>query len=678
MANPTWFIKEDYLLSKLAQLQKLDPAAYGSWNIVTVDEALKAAGYTNAYDHFAQFGALERTSPNKYFDANEYLAAKAAQLNAAKHGGRSDWTAESVALAINDAGLTPYAHFDQVGWQEGVNPSNKFDVNAYLDSKAAQLNKDKVDGKTDWTAADVKKAFVDAGFDPISHYQAAGQQEKIAVTPAKTPVTPEDVKGDVFTLTTAAGEKIVGTAGNDEVRGVAGNATAGNNTLNIGDTIDGGAGKDTLNLTFDTGNASVPAGVEIKNIEVVNLNVTSAAAEAGFLSSSLYSGVQQLWQVDTGAQGAAVTGVASASGVAANGGTANATVALTVADSQFGAVTVAEGVTAGFKGNGKADAQGVYANGNLTVSQAVTNNATATADMTVNVTADAPAVVVNAASNTQKVISIALDGVGSGSKLDVVGRDVETVNVSGSLIKNATLNVDLDSKVKTVNASLTTDTALTLGTQATVETLNLSGSTGGITLSVENGYNALKSLAAGSGADRITLNDAVAQDLTVNLGAGNDVVTIAGNNATAAAATGGGTREATITLGEGKDTVKLDGAFVSNISNVDEIATNGLTSVTDFKVGEDALTFSATPYQGLTEGQLSTIAGSASLKAAADAAIKAAGSGKVTVFGYDGDTYVVADSNNSGGFSNGDGLIELTGVDAAALIASTTSFVLIA
>ena len=73
----------------------------------------------------------------------------------------------------------------------------------------------------------------------------------------------------------------------------------------MGDSIDGGAGTDTLNLILSGGKAgtaiAAPAGVTIKNVEVVNLVHTDdvgATTGSTLASSSTYSGIQQLWQTD--------------------------------------------------------------------------------------------------------------------------------------------------------------------------------------------------------------------------------------------------------------------------------------------------------------------------------------------------------------------------------------------
>src|SRR5690606_26091747 len=185
MANTPWFVKEDYLASKLAQLIELDAETYGEWTTEQVEEAITLAGLTPE-EHFNEFGAEELTSPNAYFDANYYLAAKADALNASEGGG--EWTAETVAEAFAEAGLTPWTHFQLHGWAEGVNPSADFDVNAYLEAKAADA---------EVTVEDVKEAFIANGFDPISHYELHGKEEGIEpqpVAPAPSTLTEALVK----------------------------------------------------------------------------------------------------------------------------------------------------------------------------------------------------------------------------------------------------------------------------------------------------------------------------------------------------------------------------------------------------------------------------------------------------------------------------------------------------
>src|SRR5690554_1693452 len=115
MANTPWFVESDYLASKLEQLKELNEARYGEWTEEDVLEAIEGAGLT-PLQHFEQFSGVEGTSPNAYFNAQEYLTFKAAQLNREGVDGRSNWVPAEVSAAFAAAGLTPWAHFQTYGW----------------------------------------------------------------------------------------------------------------------------------------------------------------------------------------------------------------------------------------------------------------------------------------------------------------------------------------------------------------------------------------------------------------------------------------------------------------------------------------------------------------------------------------------------------------------------------
>ena len=161
MADPKWFDEEYYLTGKLAQLKSLD-AQYRDWKVDDVKKAFSDAGLT-AYEHFTQFGHSEWISPSESFDANYYLASKALLLNEGFYGGRDTWTVQEVLASFKAAGLSAWDHYVQYGFAEGVNPSASMDTDAYCAAKAVELNRQSYDGKTDWTVADVKAAFSAAG-----------------------------------------------------------------------------------------------------------------------------------------------------------------------------------------------------------------------------------------------------------------------------------------------------------------------------------------------------------------------------------------------------------------------------------------------------------------------------------------------------------------------------------
>lgn len=180
MANtPAWFIEDDYLASKLAQLIASGETEYETTE--QVKEAIEAEGFTT-FEHFEKFGGEEQTSPNAYFDVAYYLQAKADQLNNHPDEDRDDWTAEEVAEAIAAEGLTPWSHFQAWGWKEGVNPSDDFNLDAYFADKLQQL----IDEGEDYTTVkQVKAAFAEAGIDPVAHYYAYGADEGLTPKSAR-------------------------------------------------------------------------------------------------------------------------------------------------------------------------------------------------------------------------------------------------------------------------------------------------------------------------------------------------------------------------------------------------------------------------------------------------------------------------------------------------------------
>ena len=170
--NTVWFAEHAYLNSKLEQLKRIDSDT--PWDIDSIKDAIHNAGYT-PLSHFETFGHSERTSPNPYFHAHEYLEAKLRQLETIEPGWYT--TIDQVANAIEAAGMSIWQHFQQHGWKEDVNPSNAFDVSAYFESKLEELRIS--NPGTEWTIPEIKQAFEDAGFDPITHYESHGWREGV-------------------------------------------------------------------------------------------------------------------------------------------------------------------------------------------------------------------------------------------------------------------------------------------------------------------------------------------------------------------------------------------------------------------------------------------------------------------------------------------------------------------
>ena len=271
--DPKWFDSEYYMAQKLAQLQKAEPEK--GWTADMVATAFAANGFvdqkdgsTAAYAHFIAFGAAEDVAPNQYFNANEYYYAKAAQYFEVKTATATQ--AAAVAKLIQDAGMNAWTHYQRFGSTEGVNPSNAFDANAYLTAKAAAMG-------GDWTADSIAKAIADNGMTVLEHYLIfAGTGEDEVPAGATYPVSGGVVVTEPIYLTT--GQDILsGTAENDTFYAT---IFDNQNTLQSGDRIDGGAGRDVLYADLGT-SAAFAVTPEIKNVEVLKFRAQANAADNG-------------------------------------------------------------------------------------------------------------------------------------------------------------------------------------------------------------------------------------------------------------------------------------------------------------------------------------------------------------------------------------------------------------
>ena len=267
MANPSWFNQTFYLESKLTQLRASGQTQFT--NVLQVQEAIAAAGLT-PLEHFNAYSLVERTSPSTFFNTQEYLEAKAAQLNANAVQGITSWTANSVQLAFADAGFTnAYAHFAQYGWDESVNPSNQFDVSAYLDEQAAAAGV---------SVEEVTAAFVRDGLDPITHFEQYGREAGLVAPPVpadeQVSPAPDGSTGTAFLtsgIDNVTANQIFATPVVSELTG----ATL--QTLNSGDSLTGTGENPTLNLIWTQPGAVVTVvAPSMSDVQTLNLSQLSA------------------------------------------------------------------------------------------------------------------------------------------------------------------------------------------------------------------------------------------------------------------------------------------------------------------------------------------------------------------------------------------------------------------
>ena len=634
MANPTWFDESAYIANKLAQLKSTEPNT--AWNESTL-KAVLAQNNMSAYDHFVNYGAKENVSPNADFVVSEYLAAKAALMNAKAEGGLTNWTEASVAKAITDAGMTVWDHYLQWGTKEGVNPSNAFDAAAYCAAKAAVMNANgELNNGVDWTADSIKDAINNAGMSVLTHYEmykGADKNEVPAaavyhvaadakVTPSITfdPYQPQN-SGSAFTLK-ADGNNIAGTANSDTITGDLANLQSGDSIVDTNAND-----QDLMVLNAGTATTVTANGATIKGIE--NVTVKSDAVRALTVTASDFTGLQTL-RVETTADtfndltvnglstatvyaakagNVTLTGTAKAdnvtlvtnnAAVAVSNNNANAIETLTLSSDINSAITLTDASTAAHTIKTAGD-------GNITLKMTADNFGTASADTVTKGNTGTLTVELADSATTINTTTIGADSItlaaGTQSITAANGQSFNTATgTSGLTFSMATGNTG---KADNVNVKLADSTTATLTLGANLESLTVAtGKSDAITLSGSAGTAYTQAVTL-TGSEAVTLS-AVTDIDTLNAAAYTGDITLS---------TGATIHNATVLAGSGTNTIALS-------------ADSGETTVYTGGTGKDLITLSA---------------GTAT--AAADAAnvVVKTGAGDDTVtFGNTGDLSVVS------------------------------------
>ena len=272
-----------------------------------------------------------------------------------------------------------------------------------------------------------------------------------------------------ITLTNSA-DNIVGTAGNDKIGGT--NSAAGVQ-FSAADTIDGGAGEDTLVLDL---NANYNGGATIKNVEILQVTIDEGTGGAAAFDANGISGLTKIVRTAGDANGVAFNNVSSLAALEINNTASNTT------------VSYLETAVAG-----------------ATDSVAVTlNNVTGGAQVNIN----------SATANTAGVETVAVTATGLASNVTLRSNDtsVSKVTVAGS--SNLTL---------TVGTNVTT----------TATTIDATGYTGQLTLAGMGAAN--HTITGGSGNDRFQFGANFTNADKVDGGDGVD--TLSANGAQLAAIT---------------------------------------------------------------------------------------------------------------------------------------------
>ena len=234
------------------------------------------------------------------FNTEFYLQSKFNQLQA--EGRLEEFGLTDVASLeqyFADNNVDAEAHYLNAGMAEGINPSAEFDTNAYLEAKLAQLQGEEFEGEyADLTIEGLIEIFQDNGLTALEHYNQYGIEEGI-----EAQVPAEAVEGTDFDLTTGTdtlvasdaeleeGEEAVRTTElNDTINAVA-SALSAERTLNADDSIDGGAGEDTLNVTVNSSFTGFTGEGGVQNVE--NIVLTNEGTIARNFNATGIEGAEQ-------------------------------------------------------------------------------------------------------------------------------------------------------------------------------------------------------------------------------------------------------------------------------------------------------------------------------------------------------------------------------------------------
>lgn len=434
--------------------------------------AVERSEFTSAYDHFLKFGQFEKRAPNTSFDATFYLTEN-----------------PDVLAAVNQGTMkSAREHFVNFGVKEGRSAGSfegSFNEAAYLEA-----NPD--------VAAAVQKGDFVSGY---AHYMLFGAKEgRPAYGGNGEPVMP----GETFILTEGK-DTFVGTNGSDTfvAEGYSPSTSAPQTQLNILDSIDGGAGIDTLNITVADNGNKLLAGT-VKNVEIINIDnmaATAAAAHSGSkVDASKFQGATEIWQIG---KAATVT-------------------------------KLADTTTAGFRSVG--GALSVEAADKAVSAKVALDEAATGAMLTVS---------------GKTLASVAVSGALESGPLDLTvkaGTDVTAVSVNTALETNLTVTGSGAAKVTKVDASASAGKIAFEGGTDTATILSGSGDDT-LTLATQTAKDKIAAeLGAGSGNDKITVNTSGDGTTTINAGEGNDIVGITGRS----------TGRLTVNLGAGDDTFNSD------------------------------------------------------------------------------------------------------------------------
>lgn len=487
-----WFDSTVYMQNKLAQMQATDPA-YTMTQLVADFAAAGFVGEEGYFNHFMQFGAAEEVAPNAYFNADEYYAAKAAQFYGEAFTGSELQIAQVKAL-INNEGMNAWTHYQQFGSSEGVNPSNAFDASDYCAAKAEAMNAagQKDPDGNDWTAESIAKAIDDAGMSVLEHYLTfAGTGEGEVGAGSTYPVSEDEQvvvskPGETFYLTTEI-DNLKGTAGDDVFRAPA-------DTMEAFDTVDGGAGNDTLEVYGDSAELK-GTYTNIENLVIVDAAQANNGKE---IDLSSFSGSFTL-----------------------KGGSDTDVTVKNVAGQKLVLDGVTSGTTLTAKMDGTQTSVKLVNEGSTGATFQAEGDKLANMDLTTN----ADTTLADGSGNTVKNVAITALADATITLTDLT--NLENVTVAGA----GAVDLTVADSVKTVDASANAG-GVTVDLSDAAEAA-FKGGAGKDSITV-NGSKAAHDLGAGD--DTLTFNGALGEKGTVEGGEGTDTISVTAANLTALAA----------------------------------------------------------------------------------------------------------------------------------------------
>lgn len=501
-----------------------DPLGQAYWeSLLPTTRAATQAELTaiaNSFSGSAEYTALYAGQTNAQIINNLYLNLFG---RSAEVGGLTSWANALTAGTQTFASIALQLTFSAQGTDATAIASKLAAANSFTTSLNTTAL---ITGYSGTAAAASARTWLATVVDSATQATAI---VPATLSAAVTAATSGGATGTTFTLTTGT-DSIVGTANNDTINGT---ANASGATFTSGDTINGGAGTDTLNLSdLGTGalwNPTALAGVTVTNVENANFNAVGGVT-VNTTGTQLWTGLTRL-TVNSATTGTVVDTL-----------TAAATTAVVLTD-VIGALTTADGITV----NGGSTVTISEANAGLNESARTINVTGVSGTTTVSVTQTG-----TSAGGSQAVtindVNQGTTTAGTITTVTLDGLDTQAAAVKSNALSSLTIN-----QVKTGGATITVTETANAASLSTVLALNLNTS-------------ASQTLVTTSAFTGATIAEAAALYKTFNITVGGTSTT-AGVNNFVIAAFSGDTAVTTVTVAGTGELIDKAG-FASNATNL--------------------------------------------------------------------------------------------------------------